>query len=184
LSRLLSRREAIALGAGALAATASGCGYALAGRGTFLPSYIRTVGIPQIENRTTFYRVEQVLTEKVRAEFIGRGKYKVVPDTTGADAMLTAEIASITVQPVGLTETQLASRYLFTVAMKAQFTDVRTTEVLWSNDQLIFREEYDLGTRSNTAIQGDTFLDTEATSFDRISTDIARTVVTAIVEAF
>jgi hypothetical protein len=172
------------MGAAAVAVAATGCGYALAGRGTFLPTYIRTVGIPQIGNRTTFYRVEQVLTEKVRAEFIGRGKYKVVPDTNGADALLTADIASIAVQPVGLTENQLASRYLFTVTIKAQFTDTRTSEVLWSNDQLVFREEYDLGPRTGGAIEGATFLDNEATSFDRISNDIARSVVTAIVEAF
>ena len=160
----------------------SGCGYALAGRGSFLPSYIRTVGIPQIENKTTFYRTEQVLTDKIRSEFIGRGKYKIVPDANGADAMLTAELASIFVQPAALTQGQLASRYLFTVTLRAQFTDVRTNEVLWSNDQLVFREEYDLMTTGN--VEGATFLDTQASAFDRISTDIARTVVTAIVEAF
>ena len=39
----------------------------------------RSVGIPPLENRTTFFQVEQVLTEKIRTEFIGRGKYEVVP---------------------------------------------------------------------------------------------------------
>ena len=29
----------------------SGCGYALAGRGSFLPAYIQTIGIPQFGNR-------------------------------------------------------------------------------------------------------------------------------------
>jgi hypothetical protein len=162
----------------------SGCGYALAGRGRFLPAYIKTVGIPPIENKTTFYRVEQVLTEKVLAEFIGRGKYKVVPDSGGADALLTAEIVSLSVQPVGLTGAQLASRFLFTLTMHAQFTDVRTSEALWQNDQLIFREEYDLGNGAGNTIEGATFLDNEATAFDRISNDIARSVVTSIVEAF
>ena len=35
----------------------SGCGYALAGRGSFLPEYIRVVGIPPIENRTAFLQI-------------------------------------------------------------------------------------------------------------------------------
>jgi hypothetical protein len=171
--------------AGMLASGSAGCGYALAGRGTFLPADIRTVGIPPIENKTTFYRTEQMLTEKVRAEFIGRGKYKIVPDASGADAVLTADLASIIVQPVALGANQLASRYLFTVIIRAQFTDTRTNEVLWSNDQLVFREEYEL-TSTPAALEnlGATFLDTQATAFDRISTDIARTVVTAILEAF
>jgi hypothetical protein len=162
----------------------SGCGYALAGRGSFLPAYIRTVGIPQFENRTATSRIEQVLTEKVRIEFIGRGRYTIRPDTVGADAVLTGEIASFSVQPVGFTEQQLASRYLFTVIMRVRFTDARTNEVLWSDDALRFSAEYELSTRSNTALEGAGFLDQESSAFDRIANDIARTVVTAILEAF
>jgi len=179
----LRRRLALGIVAGLLAASGAACGYALAGRGTFLPPDIKTVGIPPIENKTTFYRTEQILTEKVRAEFIGRGKYKIVPDSNGADAMLTAELGSIIVQPAALGANGLASRYLFTVVMRAQFTDTRSNEVLWSNDQLVFREEYELNAAPGD-LTGATFLDTQAPAFDRISNDIARTVVTAILEAF
>ena len=160
-----------------------GCGYALAGRGSFLPEYIRTVGIPPLDNRTTF-RFEQVLTEKIRTEFIGRGKYSVVPTETGAQAVLTGAIVSITAQPAGFTEQQLASRYLFTLTMSVAFTDATTNEVLWSNDALTFRGEYDLQTRSNVALEGTAFSDVERQAMERISTDVARTVVTAILEAF
>jgi hypothetical protein len=169
----------------ALLATAlPGCGYALAGRGSYLPDYIRTVGIPQLTNNSTFFQVEQTLTEKIRAEFIGRGRYAVVPEPAGADAVMTGAVTSISVQPVGFTEQQLASRYLFTLTMRVEFTDARTSRVLWSNAALTFREEYELTTRSNTALEGATFLTQERSSFDRIADDVARTVVTAIVEAF
>ena len=164
--------------------TSPGCGYSLAGRGSFLPSYIQVVGIPQLVNRTPFYDVEQILTEKVRAEFIGRGKYRITPDITGVDAVLTGEVLSIYVQPVGFTDQQLASRYQFTLQMKVLFTDARTGKELWSNEALTFREEYELTTRGSTAIEGAAFLDQERGAFDRIATDIARTVVTAILEAF
>jgi hypothetical protein len=167
-----------------LALASSGCGYSLAGRGSFLPDYIRVVGIPQLVNQSTFFQVEQILTEKIRTEFIGRGRYTVVPNAEGADAVVTGAVTSITVQPVGFTEQQLASRYLFTLTMRVEFTDVRTTKVLWANQTLTFREEYELSTRSNVALQGDTFLSQERNSFDRIADDVARTVVTAIVEAF
>jgi hypothetical protein len=168
----------------ALALMSSGCGYALAGRGSFLPAYIRTVGIPPLENATTFFRVEQILTDKIRTEFIGRGKYAVVPQAAGADAVLTGAITGISVQPVGFTDTQLASRYRFTMTLRVRFTDARTSEVLWFNDALSFSQEYDLNSRSNVAIEGASFLDQEASSFERISTDVARSVVTAILEAF
>ena len=133
-----------------LALASSGCGYALAGRGSFLPDYIRIVGIPPIENRSTFLQVEQVLTEKIRTEFIGRGKYTVVSEASGADAVLTGEIIGISAQPVGFNEQQLASRYLFIMTMKVQLTDARTSMVLWSNDALTFREESELTSRSTT----------------------------------
>ena len=167
-----------------VAVASSGCGYALAGRGSFLPDYIRVVGIPQLQNQSSFFQVEQVLTEKIRTEFIGRGKYTVIPETAGADALVSGAVTSITVQPVGFTEQQLASRYLFTLTMRVQFVDARTTQVLWSNEALTFREEYELTTRSNTALTGEAFLSQERSSFDRIASDVARTVVTAILEAF
>ena len=168
----------------ACAAASNGCGYALAGRGSFLPTTIKVVGIPKLENRSTFFQVEDILTEKIRAEFIGRGKYTVKPEEAGADALLTGEVLAISVVPVGINSEQLASRYLFTVAMKMAFTDAHTQDVIWSDDSLIFRGEYDLQTRGNVAIPGETFLDQERSSVDRIATDVARTVVTAILEAF
>ena len=45
----------LALLVGALTA---GCGYALAGRGSFLPDYVETIGIPLFENDTAFFEVE------------------------------------------------------------------------------------------------------------------------------
>jgi outer membrane lipopolysaccharide assembly protein LptE/RlpB len=169
----------------AVAFASNGCGYALAGRGSFLPSYIRVVGIPPIENRTPVQQIELVLTEKVRTEFIGRGKYRVATEATGADAVLAAEVMSISVQPVAFNQQQIASRYQFIMTMKATFTDTRTNMVLWSNDALVFREEYDLNTvAGSTVIDAGTFFDQERGSIDRIATDVARSVVTAILEAF
>lgn len=177
-------RGAVAAFVVALTVVSSGCGYALAGRGAFLPEYIRTIAIPPLENRTTFLRVEQVLTEKVRTEFIGRGKYIIVPTPAGAEAVLSGAITGFTVQPVGFTENQLASRYLFTLTLRVAFTDATTNEVLWANESLTFREEYDLSTRGTGEFEGAAFLDQEGTAFERISNDVARTVVSAILEAF
>jgi hypothetical protein len=167
-----------------LALLSPGCGYALAGRGSFLPAYIRVVYIPTLENRTTFFQVEQVLTEEIRTEFIGRGRYTVVTSESGAHAVLSGAITSISVVPVGFTEQQLTSRYLFTLTMRVQFVDATTNMVLWSNESLTFREEVDLQTRGNVALEGSAFLDQERASFERIAPDVARTVVSAILEAF
>jgi hypothetical protein len=169
----------------AAAITVSGCGYALAGRGSFLPADIKIVGIPLLENRTSKLRFEQVMTEKIRTEFINRAKrYDFRPTTTGADAILSGTIMGIDFQAVGLTDQQQASRYLFTVTMRVLFTDTRSGQVLWSNEALVFREEYDLKTRGNGQIDGAVLLEQEGPAVERMSADLARAVVTAILEAF
>ena len=177
------RRHLFALLAVCAALTASGCGYALAGHGSYLPATIKTVGIPPIENGTDVQRIEQILTERVRNAFIDRGKYNVVNDETGADAVLRIRIVGFTLQPSGLNQQQLASRYLVTIVAKVSFVDLKNPgQPLWSNDALTFRDEYELGS-TNTA-NGATLVDQQRSVADRITTDAARTIVTAIFEAF
>ena len=161
-----------------------GCGYALAGRGSFLPADIRVVGIPLLENRTPIQRIDQAITEKVRTEFIGRNKYTIIPAAGGVDAVLSGAIISFVSQPVGLDQ-QLASasRYRFTVTMRVQFTDSRNGEVLWSNEALTFSEEYDVRTRGG-ALESAVLIEQEGPAIDRLATDLARHVVSSILEAF
>ena len=66
-----------------LALGCTSCGYTLAGRGSFLPEYIETIGIPTFENRTPVFEVERLLTQEVRTAFIGRGSYRVQTDEQG-----------------------------------------------------------------------------------------------------
>ena len=84
-----------------LAIAAPGCGYALAGRGSFLPADIRIVGVPLLENRTTMPRLEQIITDKIRTAFINRGgRFTPVPTTSGADAVLSGTIIGLSREPV------------------------------------------------------------------------------------
>ena len=125
-----------------------------------------------------------MITEKIRAEFIGRGKYAVTPEALGADAVLTGEITNVSVQPVGFTEQQLASRYLFTLV------DARAVRRRADQRGAVEQRRADLprGIRAGHAWQhaldGAAFLDQERSSVDRIAGDLARSVVTAILEAF
>ena len=56
---------------------ASGCGYRVVGRANTLPEGAHTIAIPAFANRTTQYRIEQILTQAVAHEFIARTKYRV-----------------------------------------------------------------------------------------------------------
>lgn len=173
--------------AGALAAgvVSGACGYSLAGRGSFLPSYIQTIGVPLFVNATPVFDVEQTLTQRVRQEFIGRGKYQVRPDATSADAVLTGTIASIAIVPAAFTDQQQASRYAFVLSMQIQFRDVRANRVLWENPALVFREEYEVEvTGAAGALDPNAFFGQDANAIERIAEDFAKTVVSSILEAF
>ena len=74
----------------------SGCGYSLAGKGSFLPAYIKRIGVPMFTNNTAVFDLDRQVTERVRTEFIGRGKYTIVPESTGVDGLLTGVISSVT----------------------------------------------------------------------------------------
>ncbi|MGE5244549.1 MAG: LPS assembly lipoprotein LptE [Betaproteobacteria bacterium] len=163
---------------------AAGCGYSLAGRGSFLPSYINTIGVPTFTNRTTVFNAETVLTEKVRQEFIGRGKYKVLPQNSGVDAVLIGEISSISLTPSSFTTQQIASRYTLTMTASITLRDLHENKVLWQNPSLMFRQDYDAPTSESGAVDISTFLGQDANALDRVSSEFARTIVSAILEAF
>ena len=176
-------RRRLSLPLALLAALSSSCGYALAGRGSFLPPYIQTIGIPQFVNTTPVYEIEQVFTERVRTEFINRGKYKVLPTATGVDAVLSGEILTIQIAPASFTDQQQASRYTFIITAKIEFRDLKTNTVLWDNPQWVFREEYE-ATSAIDALDVNAFLGQETGALARISEEFAKSVVSAILKAF
>jgi hypothetical protein len=167
----------------ACALAGGGCGYTLAGHGSFLPAYIRTVGIPQFTNRTTVFNAETLLTDHVRREFIGRGKYTVLPTTDGVDATLVGDVTSISVSPATFTAGQLASRYVVSISVGIQFRDTHTNAIVWENPGLVFRQEYD-ATSGTDVRDPNAFFGQEAGALERVSSDFARTIVSAILEAF
>jgi hypothetical protein len=182
---LPSRRQLLqALPAVAAGVAAASCGYALAGRGSFLPSYIRTLGIPMFGNTTPYQTVEQLFTQKVRLEFQSSRRYTVVPTDEGVDGVVRGSIQSITLAPVALNAQQLASRVRFTVIVKVSFEDVKEQKTLWENPSLSFSDEYELPTQTGAAPDVAAFIGNDRVAMDRISTDFARSVVSAILEAF
>jgi hypothetical protein len=176
-------RLAVAAVVAAGAVSFPACGYALAGRGSFLPDYIQTIGIPVFTNRTSLFNLETQMTEKVRAEFIGRGRYRIVPDTQGVDAVLTGDVTGVNIQPLSFTNQQLASRYVITMSARVELRDQRENKVLWENPSLVFREEYD-AQAGQSAVDPTAFFGQDQNALDRMTTEFARSIVSALLEAF
>src|SRR4051794_6456994 len=183
---LFSKLRVVVLAA---ALMSSGCGYALAGHGSFLPDYIRIIGIPPFGNQTSYFDIAQVLTDKVRTEFIGRGHYQIVPETLGADAVMAGTITGISILPTSFSSQQQASRYTITVTANIELRDAKENKVLWSNPAVVVRDEIDatVSTSSNDpngAVDAAAFFNQETGAVQRVSDEFARTVVSAILEAF
>ena len=191
VSIVVSRRESG--GDDALARRCALCGWPRvrvrlrAGRARVVPAGLHPHASASRRSRTarTFFQVEQILTEKVRAEFIGRGKYTIVPDATGADAVLTGE-ARQHHRPAGRLHRAAARVALSLHRDDAVAVHRRADAVKCSGrtTALIFREEYELTTRPARRRRRRRSSIRSAARIDRIATDVARTVVTAILEAF
>jgi hypothetical protein len=178
----MTRRLFLVLAAVALQAA---CGYSLSGRGSFLPAYIKRIGVPTFTNQTSIPDVDRRVTEKVRSELIGRagGKYTVVPDSTGVDALLSGDVLAITITPAAFNEQQQATRYAATLVAKVEFKDLKTNKVLWANPSMQYREEFDV-TTSVASVDPTTFFGQDLNALERIATEFARSTVSAILEAF
>lgn len=162
----------------------AGCGYSLAGRGSFLPANIRTIGIPMFTNRTNVFNLETLLTQDVRSEFIGRGRYRILPEAgSGVDAALTAEVTSVTIRPVSLNTQQLATRFEILMQARVQLRETADDKVLWENPGVLFRQEFESQSTPN-ALDPAAFFGQDRNALERISLDFARTIVSAILEAF
>lgn len=182
--RLRRARSVRALLAALVCGALAGCGYSLAGQGSFLPDYIETVAIPMFENNTPVFDVEQLLTQEVRTAFISRGSYRVQTADAGADATLTGTITDIRIAPASFSADQQASRYVFTLQAAIEFRDLTTGEVVWDDPQMVFSDEYEVASGTGDIASVSTFFGQEANTVERLAVDFATTVVSSILEAF
>ena len=86
------------------------------------------------------------MTERVRSELIGRGKWTVMPDATGVDGLITGNIVAITLAPAAFNNQQQAIRYALILTARVEFKDMKANKVLWSNPSMQYREEFDVTT--------------------------------------
>jgi hypothetical protein len=156
-----------------------GCGYHVAGRSANLPSSWKTIAIPALKNDTTNYRIEQRFTQAVIREFITRTKYRIVQDPAAADAVLTGEVLSIETNPVLFEATTgQVTAMIVTVHTKVQLVDNRTEKPVYKNDDMVFRDEYQLATDVNV------FFEEQSPALDRMARDFASHLVADVLENF
>ena len=162
-----------------LAAPLAGCGYHVAGHASTLPSEWSEIAIPAFKNDTTTYRIEQRMTQAVIREFVTRTKYRIVQDTASADAVLHGEVVSIETDPVLFEATTgEVTAMLVTVHTKVELIDTKTEKPVYKNDDMVFRDEYQISTDVKS------FFQEEDPALDRMSRDLASHLVSNVLENF
>lgn len=174
----MKRRIALAL---VVAGLAGGCGYALEGRGITVDPSIKRIGVPLFKDDTNRVDLAQRVTEAVINELLKKGRFTVVKDSTGVDAVVEGEITSFNAVPVNFTQggdqTQ-ASRYAITLTAKVVYRKTGQREPIWENDSFSLRDEYDMDTTAAS------YFDQEELSVGRLSESFARSLVSSMLEAF
>jgi len=160
----------------------SGCGYALVGKGVTTDASIKRIGVPLFKDATGKAGLDQKVTQKVVEELLKRGRFDVVQDSQGVDAVVEGELVAYNAVPTGFTgedsgRTQ-ADRYSITLTARVRYTKVGASEPMWSSDSFSYRDEYEIGADAAA------FFDREDQSIERLTTSFARNLVAAMLEAF
>ena len=156
-----------------------GCGYRAGSHSAALLPNVRTIAVPTFENQTFRFKIEQTLTEAVMHEFLARTRYRVQSGTEGSDAVLEGIVTSITSGPIVFDpKTGRTNRVLMTVGVRVSLLDSRTRKPILEPTDLSFREPYEVSP------DPETYFAENGPALQRLSRNLAATVVSAIIENF
>jgi outer membrane lipopolysaccharide assembly protein LptE/RlpB len=155
------------------------CGYHVSGRADTVPKRIRTIAIPSFGNATNNYKLSERVTSAVTREFISRSRFRVVADPNQADATLTGAVMNLlSYSTVFDPATNRASGAQIIVMLQVTLTDRSNGAVLFTRPNFEFRERYEI------SVDAKAYFEESDAALDRLSRDVARSLVSAVLEGF
>ncbi len=172
-------RIAISLAALIPALLLSACGYHVGGKADTIPKSIQTIAVLPFGNNTTRYQLTDKLPQAIARELVARTRYQVVNDPENSDAVLSGVVNQVYLAPVLIdpgsgktTGTEVV--VLLNVSLKERATG----KVLYSRPNLAVRNTYE------SSVNARQYFDESSSAIDRLSRDLARSVVSGILEDF
>ena len=157
----------------------SSCGYHVAGHTDLLPKTMKTVAVPAFGNATSRYKLTDHLPEAISREFLARTRYRVVPDMGQADAILNGTVISYTYYPTIFDPvTGRASAVEMHLTLGVTLTERATGKTLYTRPNFEVRERYEI------SVDPSQYFEESDTALDRISQQVARQVVSAVLSQF
>ena len=171
------RPLALCLAVSAAVVSAS-CGYHVAGHANVLPPAIQTIAIPAFGNGTVQFHIAEQVTTALTREMIQRTRYRIVADPSGADAVLTGALVNFVSYPTTFDPvTGRASGVQLIVYLQVSLRD-KTGKKLFDRPNFEVHERYEI------SVDPKTYFDESSGGVQRLSKDVARSIVSAILENF
>jgi TolB-like protein len=162
----------------ALSLSLSACGYHVAGSTNLLPTEIHTIAVVPFKNASVQYKLSDYLGESVSREMITRTHYKIIADPAQADAVLTGAVANMfSSATVADPVTGRSTGAQVVVLIQVKLTD-KTGKVLFERPNVEYRERFEI------SVSPQQYFDEMPAALQRLSKDVARTIVSAILSNF
>ncbi len=166
-------------GAALLCLALGGCGYRAGSPANPLPLAVSTIAIPGFENVTSRYKLSDRMPAALTREFIARTRYRVVPDADSADAILRGAVLNYQSFPNVVDQSSgRATGVQLIVSLQLSLTERKTGKVLFSRPSMEVRNRYEISIDQNA------YFEESDVALERVSREVARTVVSAVLEAF
>lgn len=155
------------------------CGYRFSATEDALPKTIRTVSVPAFTNLTTRYKLTDQLPEAISREFITRTRYRVVSDSTTADAVLRGTVINYSFYPTIFDPATFRAAFAeLHVTLSVTLTERATGKVIFSRPNFDVRETYQI---SPDATQ---YFEESDPALKRAGQQVARSIVSAVLQNF
>jgi len=155
------------------------CGYHVAGTTDVLPKNVKTIAVPAFGNITTRYKISDLLAAAITREFISRTRYQVVSDPNQADAVLSGSVVNFISYPTIFdSKTGRAAGVQAIVMMQLSLRDRATNALLFDRPHMEFRQNYEI------SVDPQAYFDESEVGMDRLSRDVARSVVSSVLANF
>ena len=155
------------------------CGYHVAGTADALPKNVKTIAVPAFGNITTRYKISDLMAAAITREFISRTRYQIVSDPNQADAVLSGSVVNFISYPLYLdSKTARAAGVQAIVMLQLSLRDRATNAVLFDRPHMEFRSNYAI------SVDPRAYFDESEVAMDRLSRDVARSVVSAVLANF
>jgi hypothetical protein len=157
-------------------------GYFTIGHADLMPKTVKTIAVPAFKNETTRYKLGRLLPADITREFITRTRYAVVSDPNQADAELKGDLRNFAAWPVITAEssrgTSVQTAVQVVVTLDIELIEKATGKTLFSLKGAEFRERYEVSQDPKA------YFDESGTAAERVSRNVAKTVVSAVLEGF